>query len=73
MNYKKVWADKEIDTTPNYTIEHVEELGWVLYSIVPTNFGGDAKNFICAGTKEYCEQIKERMEKDGRFEGLQST
>ena len=53
----------KINQPINYTIEHVDELGWVLYSIVPTNFAGDAKNFICAGTKEYCKEIQKKLEK----------
>ena len=35
---------------------------WVLWSVVPTNFAGDAKNYVCAGTKEYCEKIKQQLE-----------
>lgn len=33
----------------------------ILESIVETRFGGDARNFICEGTPEYCEKIKQKM------------
>ena len=34
-----------------------------LESVVPTNFGGDAVNFICEGTKDFCEATKKKVEK----------
>lgn len=36
---------------------------YLLSSLVSTNFGGIAKNYICSGSKEYCEEIKSRLEK----------
>lgn len=33
-----------------------------LVSIVPTNFGGDATNFVAEGTHTYCSRIKEQLE-----------
>ena len=32
-----------------------------LVSIVPTNFGGNAINFIASGTYEECEKVLERI------------
>jgi len=32
-----------------------------LWSVVKTNFGGDARNFICEGTHTYCKQIMESL------------
>lgn len=32
-----------------------------LVSIVPTNFGGDAVNFICEGTYDYCKSVRDRL------------
>jgi hypothetical protein len=32
-------------------------------SIVDTDFGGPAMNFVADGTKERCESLKERLEK----------
>ena len=44
-----------IDTTPRYVIEgSVKDEVWTLYSIVATNFGGDAKNYICDGSFQEC-------------------
>lgn len=34
----------------------------VLYSVVTTNFGGDALNYVCGGTREYCQKIKTQLE-----------
>jgi len=33
-----------------------------LVSIVETNFGGDAVNFVCEGTHTYCKRIKDSLE-----------
>lgn len=43
--------DKEI----KYVIEYEGDI-FTLYSIVDTTFGGSAKNFICEGSREYCEK-----------------
>jgi len=50
-----------MNTKVRYVIEK-EYDSYVLYSIVPTNFGGDAKNFVCQGTKDFCELQKNRLE-----------
>ena len=61
-DYKKMWSDKEIDTTPRYVIEGsvIDEV-WTLSSIVATNFGGDAKNFIFEGSFDDCQSKLEQM------------
>lgn len=33
-----------------------------LVSVVPTDFGGDATNFVAEGTHTYCTRIKEQLE-----------
>lgn len=33
-----------------------------LVSIVKTNFGGDAVNFVCEGTHTFCNRIKAELE-----------
>lgn len=33
-----------------------------LVSIVETDFGGPAENFICEGTIEYCRKIQKQLE-----------
>lgn len=35
-----------------------------LYSIVSTDFGGTAKNYVCCGSREYCQQIKSELISD---------
>lgn len=35
---------------------------YVLVSVVPTTFAGDAVNYVCRGTKDYCEEIKNKLE-----------
>jgi hypothetical protein len=35
-----------------------------LWSIVPTNFGGVAENFVCGGTHEHCIKIKNKLESE---------
>ena len=47
-----------------YVIEDKTESGqgFVLYSVIPTSFGGDAKNYVCSGTKKYCEKQKKMLE-----------
>lgn len=47
--------------TPKYEVIKTETQ-YALYSEVPTNFGGNARNFVCEGTREYCERIKSRLE-----------
>ena len=44
----------EIRTTPTTPAKSILE------SVVETNFGA-ARNFICEGTLEYCEKIKQKM------------
>lgn len=42
---------------------HTPAPTWELYSVVKTKWGGDARNFICEGTREYCETVRDRLEK----------
>lgn len=59
---KRPWLDVEVDTTPRYVIEgSVTDEVWTLSSIVATNFGGDAKNFIFEGSFDECQQKLEQM------------
>lgn len=61
-NIKRPWLDVEVDTTPRYVIEGsvIDEV-WTLSSIVATNFGGDAKNFIFEGSFDDCQLKMEQM------------
>ncbi len=34
-----------------------------LWSIVQTNFGGVAENFVCEGTHTYCSYVRGKLEK----------
>lgn len=45
-----------------YEIRKGERKPCELWSVVPTNFGGDAENYICEGTFNYCEKIKNQLE-----------
>lgn len=36
--------------------------GFELVSVVETSFGGSAVNFVCGGSREYCEGIKRKLE-----------
>lgn len=62
---KQPWLNKEVDTTIHYEIEYdtAKETA-TLYSIVGTNFGGPATNFVCEGTLEYCTLMKEKLENE---------
>lgn len=46
---------------PVYFVEKTETQ-YALYSEVQTIFGGNARNFVCEGTREFCEGIKSRLE-----------
>lgn len=45
-----------------YGIEPFDQYKYVLYSVVATDFGGPAKNYVATGTLEECEKIKARLE-----------
>jgi len=44
-----------------YEIRKGQHAPCELWSIVPTNFGGDAENFVCHGTREYCNSILDHL------------
>lgn len=46
-----------------YVIEDKTETGqgFVLYSVVSTSFG-EAKNYVCSGTKKQCDDAKKTLE-----------
>jgi hypothetical protein len=44
-----------------YEIRKGKNAPYELVSIVLTNFGGDAVNFICGGTFEECEAVKDKL------------
>lgn len=46
---------------PKYEVLKTETQ-YALYSEVQTIFGGNARNFVCEGTREFCEEIKSRLE-----------
>ena len=43
-----------------YEIRKGDDTPCKLVSIVTTGFGGDAVNFVCAGTHNYCQGIKDK-------------
>ena len=45
-----------------YEIRKGQRAPCELWSIVPTNFGGDAENFVCEGTYNYCAMIMEQLD-----------
>jgi hypothetical protein len=45
-----------------YEIREGDTRPYELWSIVPTNFGGDAENFVCEGEKDHCLSVKEQLE-----------
>ena len=47
--------------SPKYEVIKTETQ-YALYSEVLTNFGGVARNFVCEGTREFCDGIKSRLE-----------
>lgn len=46
-----------------YYIEYADD-GYTLYSTVPTDFAGDAVNYVASGTFEYCEELKQKLENE---------
>lgn len=48
----------------NYVIEELSKNLYRLSSIVETNFGGPAKNYIFEGTYEECQRIQNAIQKD---------
>ena len=53
-------VDMMIEREIKYVIECVDDK-CTLSSIVETNFGGPAQNFICEGTLEYCREVEKRL------------
>ena len=49
-----------------YTIEPHEEFEglWVLSSIVDTDFGGPAKNYVADGTLDYVERVMRKLQNE---------
>ena len=54
---EKCAVDKPID----YVIEDKGFGTYILYSIVDTDFGGPAKNFVAKGPKDYVEYLQSKL------------
>lgn len=53
---------ESISDEVKYLIEYDEPYDvWSLFSLIDTDFSGPAKNWICSGTKEYCELQSARI------------
>lgn len=46
-----------------YVIRKGEHAPYKLMSVVDTSFGGKAENFICEGSRDYCSEIKRKLER----------
>jgi hypothetical protein len=45
-----------------YEIRKGDNTPCQLVSIVPTKWGGEAVNFVCAGTHTFCASVKAKLE-----------
>ena len=48
-----------------YQIKPSDRGDYILESVVPTNFGGDAVNYVFRGRLEDCEKVRDELIKDG--------
>lgn len=46
-----------------YQIKQTERGDHILESVVPTNFGGDAVNYVFRGRLEDCEKVRDELVK----------
>jgi hypothetical protein len=52
------------NSTPKfYIVKGTHEDPYEVWSVVPTNFGSDVENFVCSGSRAYCEDKIEMLKK----------
>ena len=49
-----------------YQIKPSDRGDYVIESVVPTNFGGDAVNYVFRGRLEDCEKVRDELVKEGK-------
>ena len=49
-----------------YQIKPTDRGDYILESVVPTNLGGDAVNYVFAGRLEDCERVRDELIKEGK-------
>jgi len=49
----------------NYQIKPSDRGDYILESVVPTTFGGDAINYVFRGSLEDCERVRDKLIKEG--------
>ena len=50
-----------------YQIKQTDRGDYILESVVPTNFGGDAVNFVFRGRLEDCEKVRNKLIEEGEW------
>lgn len=55
-------ATLNIEKPITYEIRPYDDHVYELVSIVPTDFGGDAVNYVFSGTFEECNTVKRKLE-----------
>ena len=50
-----------IDSKVLYQIKPTDRGDYILESVVPTNFGGDAVNYVFRGRLEDCEKVRDEL------------
>jgi hypothetical protein len=49
-----------------YQIKPADRGDYILESVVPTSFGGDAVNYVFRGRLEDCEKVRDELLKEGK-------
>jgi len=49
-----------------YEIKPTDRGDYILESVVPTSFGGDAVNYVFRGRLEDCERVRDELIKEGK-------
>jgi hypothetical protein len=49
-----------------YRIKPTDRGDYILESVVPTTFGGDAVNYVFRGRLEDCERVRDELIKEGK-------
>jgi hypothetical protein len=62
------YIDKKISEYSKvlYKIKTSDRGDYILESVVPTSFGGDAVNYVFAGRLEDCERVRDELIKEGK-------
>jgi hypothetical protein len=62
------YIDKKISEYSKvlYKIKTSDRGDYILESVVPTSFGGDAVNYVFRGRLEDCERVRDELIKEGK-------